>query len=507
MTETLGIVTTCRGYGQYLREWAQSIIGLTRKPDRVVVLTHGDRVDDCVSARDAVALLQAAGLDAVHWFEGGTLDFGAARNRAVEQCPTDWVMHLDADDTLMPHALDDWAALKDQADVVCFGYARSGDLLAGPKNRTKIYEPSAGPTTLANPTPCSGVSPFRRAFWVQAPYCTDLAGGGWDTALWLGFAHLGARFVPTNRPCFHYRQHADSLFNVRRKAGWPAALVGHQLQAKRRGDTGVSVVIPRSRVDSPARQRAADYVRRWYAAHFPAWQVVEGWHERGPWVKGAAVWDALRHATGKTLVLADADCLVGVADLQGAVDAVMGGAPWAIPHLMVRRLAQDVTEHVLRSDPAEWSVDAVTSYGGGDIYERQPGVPASPYKGFAGGGLLVVNRAAYCATGGFPTTFHGWGAEDEALALILDTLVGKHVRGTGDLIHLWHETNPGRDKLLARHNRKRWMEFRNVAGNMDRMWRLLHPGRDYGQHAVEWLHATHAERQAAVRASVVGGPR
>ncbi len=424
--EELTIVSSCAGnYSQYLGEWAASIIRLEQKPGAVCLFTHGDEANQRAGLA-AIAMIDAAGIPARFEWSADRLDFGTARNRAVAMSSTPWVMHLDCDDTIMPHCLADVAAIALEADVVALGYERSGDLKSGPSNRYRLYSNTTGLKALDAAAPCSGVSPFRRSFWERSPYRTDMF-GAWDTALWIGFARLGARFRATKRPGFWYRQHSDSVFNKRRTTfDWIHSHTVAMLKSLRRGDAGVAVIVPLDH--KPARDRAVAwaFVRAHYAKHHPEWAIVEG-VDRGPhWRKGVAVADALSRCKAATLVIADADCLVSPAAMRDAVDRVSDGrSRWAVPHTRVLRLNAPRTADVLKGeDPA--------------INESRD-LARRPYEGFAGGGILVVPRVGYDATGGIPEIFRGWGGEDQALAVILDTCIGKHWRGAADLVHLWHE--------------------------------------------------------------------
>src|SRR6185369_4559096 len=116
----------------------------------------------------------------------------------VSLSETPWVMHLDADDTLLPWAVEEFQQIAPNADVIQSGYRRTGHLMAGPSRKERIYKGADGLKALDLSSICSGVSPFRRSLWEQSPYRTDML-GAWDTALWIGFARLGARFRPTTR--------------------------------------------------------------------------------------------------------------------------------------------------------------------------------------------------------------------------------------------------------------------------------------------------------------------
>jgi hypothetical protein len=462
----LSIVTSCAGYGQYLGEWAESLAALTRKPAMVGIVTQGAE-QDVAAAIAAAGVLRKAGLTVKLQHLAGPVDLGTARNAAVALSETDWVMHLDADDMLMPWALEDVARLAPEADVIALGYRRCGDLKSGPRQGMKLYKSSVGLETLDNPTPASGVSPFRRSFWERCPYRTDMT-GGWDTALWLGFARLGARVRATDRPCFWYRQHRDSIFNLRRKSGWPARRTGMKLQSLRRGDEGVAILVPWA-PDRAERDAAWSWIGRRYDALLPEWDLRLGVSDPAMWRKGEAIRDALHGCTAAVLVIADADCLVEPAVLRRAVELVeTGRAHWVVPHTRVIRMGAEQTAALLAGDPA------------GEVLLPEGKLAREPYLGFAGGGMLVVGRAEFEATGGIPRGFLGWGAEDECLGVILDTLLGPHVRLDADLLHCWHKPAAGRYGATRspgyRQNRALFQRYLRTADNPERLWAALDSG-------------------------------
>jgi glycosyltransferase involved in cell wall biosynthesis len=462
MSLDLAIVTSCHNYGRYLEEWATSIAALRTAPVLVCIVDNGSTDTTPQQIERAAAILERAGIR-VRTKRVPFTDFGSARNAAVALAgEVEWVQHLDADDMAMPHMLCDVAKLAPNADVIGLGYERCGNLKAGPRNRTRLYSSHRGEQTLKAKAPCSGVSPFRRTYWLRSPYRTDMD-GGWDTALWISFAQLDppARFVATKRPCFLYRQHAGSVFNTRRVSERLSAFTGRKLQGLRRRHGGVSVLVP-WRPDGGARDRAWAWLRQRYGRLHPGWQIVESGPQTGAWRKGAAVADALDRATGDVLVIADADCVVEASELERATELVRSReAPWVVPHTRVKRLDEKSTAAVLGRDPASSDVSGRLS--------RQA------YTGFAGGGIVIVRRSDYEASGGIPDRFEGWGAEDEALAAILDTLVGPHERFEGDLWHLWHgEPRTRKAHRGSRENRRLFRLFQSARGHPDLMWELVH---------------------------------
>lgn len=186
----------------------------------------------------------------------------------------------------------------------------------------------------------------------------------------------------------------------------------------------VSVLVP-WRADGAYRDAAWTWVRRWWADRHPGWQVVEGRCPPGPWRKALAVADALTRADGDVLVVADADVVCD--GVQAAVDAVVDGTPWAVPHLLVHRLSEAATAAVL--DSADLAVAA------------RAGLDRKPYRGVEGGGIVVLRRATYRRAPLDPR-FETWGQDDESWALALSVLAGRRWRGSADLWHLWHPPAP-----------------------------------------------------------------
>jgi hypothetical protein len=52
--------------------------------------------------------------------------------------------------------------------------------------------------------------------------------------------------------------------------------------------------------------------------------------------------------------------------------------------------------------------------------------------------MNVMTRSCFEAVGGFDERFIGYGFEDIALALSLETICGPHHRMAGTIYHLWH---------------------------------------------------------------------
>lgn len=190
----------------------------------------------------------------------------------------------------------------------------------------------------------------------------------------------------------------------------------------------VSVLVP-ARLDRERRDLWEFLRPRWEKLGY---EIVEG-SCVGPWCKAKAVADALSRASGRILVIADAD--VWCDGVPQAVARVKAGAGWAIPHYLVRRLTLPATMTVLAT--GDWPTRRVTT-----TYAQRP------YPGRPGGGIVVLSRESYGKVPMDPR-FVGWGQEDESWALALGTMLGRSWRGTADLWHMWHNPAPRQSRVFG----------------------------------------------------------
>lgn len=180
----------------------------------------------------------------------------------------------------------------------------------------------------------------------------------------------------------------------------------------------------------------------------------------GPWIKAAAVMPAIAASEAEIVVVADAD--VWCEGLPAAVDAVVAGHPWSVPHRMVRRLNETATAEVLGGrDPA--------SVSDRELVQR-------PYVGIFGGGVVVARRRLLLEVP-LDARFIGWGREDNAWGEALQTLAGGPWRAGDPLYHLWHppQSRPTRAKgnPASEALRKKYLQ---AFGKPDEMRRLLAGG-------------------------------
>ena len=181
----------------------------------------------------------------------------------------------------------------------------------------------------------------------------------------------------------------------------------------------VAVLIPYSFTDDWREQALTEVAGRYASTGL---EVMVGSCDP-PWRKAAAVNNALDGVTADVLVVADADCLCD--GVPAAIAAVEAGAAWAMPHTLVHRLDEQATVAVYQGTPAD----------------DTKGRAQRPYRGFAGGGIVVVRRDVWDICPLDPR-FEGWGCEDSSWAVALTCLYGPPWRGPADLWHLYHPPAP-----------------------------------------------------------------
>ena len=190
MTETIGIVTTCHTYTEFIPAWSASVAELNRQPDEVLIA--------CTNPADVIAALDPRLHDVTVVSVPEPFMLSKYLNYAVQGIDTDWVAWIGCDDRYRPTAFDDLDLAN--SDVICFG-------MEWPNGCTTIPSAPTPQRVLSvsdNPVLCG--SPFRRSLWETHPFNPDLFPFE-DWGFWVGCAAQGARFTATGRVDFDYATH------------------------------------------------------------------------------------------------------------------------------------------------------------------------------------------------------------------------------------------------------------------------------------------------------------
>lgn len=177
--------------------------------------------------------------------------------------------------------------------------------------------------------------------------------------------------------------------------------------------------------------------------------------EDAPWCKGEALRRAAEAAEAPVRIVADADVWPDPACIAEAVRRLHSGrAPWVVPHGKVYRLDADSSRTWEPGGPR-------------GTYERLP------YQGVPGGGVFVIRPEDHRRVPMDPR-FIGHGGQDIAWAHAADTLLGRHVRLRGPLIHLHHEVQPTKgDPVQGKANFLLMRRYAGAAGKPSQMARLV----------------------------------
>lgn len=204
-----------------------------------------------------------------------------------------------------------------------------------------------------------------------------------------------------------------------------------------------SILVP-WRTDGGEREVLWKWLRGRIEDTYSEWPIIEGGVPEGePWSRSKALNHAFAQAESDVLVIIDACLWPEPRALIEGVRLVEEGATWVVPFLKVHRLSQESSDEFIRlgGPPAK------------------PSYFKKPYKGFEGGGTMVISRGAWEMVGGWDERFKGWGGEDDAFRITAYKTVGRPVRLDYPLWHLYHSTLRTKDPHYAK-NKKLLAEYR-----------------------------------------------
>jgi glycosyltransferase involved in cell wall biosynthesis len=207
---TVGVIVPCYRHGIFLDDCIASIKAQTLKPDRIVVVDDGS--DDPETLEALTRLERDPEVTVLRQPEN--CGPSAARNLALAEVQTSYVLPIDADDELLPDALERMLGLLEKApEDVGFVYPHwhhMGNLT------DRVEVPAYNLWLLMQENYCGSPALFdRRLFGDDAvAYPEEIVVGHEDWDLILRLAERGVRGIPADAPTFRYRRQGFSRVNA-----------------------------------------------------------------------------------------------------------------------------------------------------------------------------------------------------------------------------------------------------------------------------------------------------
>lgn len=186
----------------------------------------------------------------------------------------------------------------------------------------------------------------------------------------------------------------------------------------------VAVLVPR-RPDHGRRDALWAWVSdRWAQLH-PDWPVVEGLHLDGPFNRSTAINSAaLKAGDWDVALIADSDSFVAAAQAVEAANTAHHAQQLTFAYDRFCYLGKVMSDMVMAGFDGDWT----------------PGVEFTMTGTCSS--MVAIPRPLWDRCGGADEGFVGWGGEDVALSLMLQTYGNGLQRIPGDVWHLWHPPAP-----------------------------------------------------------------
>ena len=217
-----------------------------------------------------------------------------------------------------------------------------------------------------------------------------------------------------------------------------------------------SLLVPR-KPDHGTRDYHWSLIKRRYQRLMPQVEICTGFDKSKLFCKSRALNKAALKATGDIFIICDAD-VIFAPDLVRKIASIIDLHPWIIPFKKAFFLTKNTTNRLIkRGLPPKFRIKE-------EDIERS----------FFGKGQLmnVVKRECFEAVHGFDERFKGWGLEDFAFRLSLDTICGKHFNMDEEIYHLWHP-RAKRDHRHAGKNKQLYNQYLEAAENVDDMQKII----------------------------------
>lgn len=260
----------------------------------------------------------------------------------------------------------------------------------------------------------------------------------------------------------------------------------------------ISILVPYRAGRDRSRIRDWEWLQAYLKCHLPEAEVIVGrdrksrWRpfgRRKPFSKAAAVNNAFKRSHGDVLVILDADAYLHADVMRHCAERLRfqrrrGVKSWFVPYTTLLRLTEEATESLLESDPRDPLL-----FPNPPLRSDVESTEGSGHGHRFGALALILPREAFIAVHGMDARMRGWGSEDRAFVLALNTLWGLYRKTPNLILHLWHRRFiiggiatagkkdyelriwPGQESPRA--NERLASRYHQAAGNVEQMSKLV----------------------------------
>ena len=221
----------------------------------------------------------------------------------------------------------------------------------------------------------------------------------------------------------------------------------------------LTIVIP-FRAQDARRKMLFDWILNRYKSIMPESQIVIADSDPGqPFSRSQSRNVGVDAVKTNYILLADADTIPYRPFIESSIDLLKTGANWVIPY---GRKGFYVLKKPYSDKLLSQPVDTFTTP---DFFEWD-------FNTESWGGLVLMSKSSFVKVNGYDERFKGWGFEDNAFQIAMDTIVGPFSRVEfGWSAHLWHAAS-NEDTWGQPHaelNQKILHEYRRRSGNVQAM--------------------------------------
>lgn len=199
----VSVIIPCYNQGQYVVETIQSVLAQTYDDFEIIVVNDGS------SEEETVNLLATLSMPKTSVIHTGNQGLAAARNSGIAAACGEYILPLDADDTISVEYLEKGVALLEENPSIGVVYGMA-DYFGARTGQWELPEYSPVGLLAENMIFCSAL--FRRCDWKKVGgYKTAMRHGWEDWEFWLTLSEAGVGFVRIPEVLFHYRVRYASM--------------------------------------------------------------------------------------------------------------------------------------------------------------------------------------------------------------------------------------------------------------------------------------------------------